>query len=798
MAFHLRQFHIRRRLSEDLDSQLSRGASTFPGTVALLLALLAPALGGGTSPMAVAVLLAGIGLAAVALPARGLRAGFMAGAGLLLVATLDWTWPAGMNQLPWRGRFDEAGFSLAWCSSPEPWVSMRAWLLLLGGVVWAGWCAGQVWTNGARRAVCEGLAVGIGVIALVALAAPNGHVPGWPNGIGLGPFENRNQSATLFAVGAFLALVCGEGRFRRLAGLRKRLGPLMGQGLVWMGLMAVYTLALARDGSRSGPLLFAGMTLAWLLTARPPWRRKPETLGGWAVIGLLLGAFFLLTGRVVITRLATSNLMDFRIKIFSDSLGMIWDSPWTGSGLGCFGAVFPLYRHASIVQERVLHPESDWLWLVAETGLPGLLAMAGLAGWMGVRAWRGVRACGEGRAMRLAVCVACLGVLAHSFVDVPGHRLGTLMPALLLLGLAAGADDMAERWPGSVLRGAGLAVLLVGVGFMGVLALKIPVPIENGMGLLGNRAASEEAAGRCDQAEATMRQALQWAPLDWRLYVERAQIEGAQGELMEALGDFRRACFLEPNYAGLPFDEGVYWLGMAPRFAIEAWTEAMRRTPPERHLELYRNMLGHAFASHPDLHAALWSMASTDGPMQLVYFEWAVPDEFKARLADILRDDPALARFSTEQLRGLFPIWMEKGEVARLAFLMSSHPEWLKAGYRALAKYDAARGDLADAVDLMERYLPLPRVPQPAAMTHAEAAKRFEADNGDIAAGMVLYYEAIAAGREKDALETLKGMGATPGCPGYVHYLAGRLLAKEEKIDQAWKEFDLCPDTYPR
>jgi tetratricopeptide (TPR) repeat protein len=549
--------------------------------------------------------------------------------------------------------------------------------------------------------------------------------------------------------------------------------------MAWLCLLGVYTAALAINRSRSGPLLFAGMTLAWALTATPPWKRKPETLATAVAVALLLGTIFLLTGRGVITRLATSPGMDFRLKIFSDTFRLILGSPWTGVGLGCFNPIFPMYRSLSVLQERVLHPESDWLWLMAETGLPGLLAAAGLAGWLGGRAWRGLQHRPD-RAMQLALCVACLGMLAHSFVDVPGHRLGTVMPALLLLGLAAGADE--EGKPGRVSRGAGLVVLLLGAGGLAAPALRIPTPPPGGQQLI------EAQANGTD-----LRLALKWAPLDWRLYVERAQIEGGRGQWTAALEDFRRARFLEPDYAGLPFEEGIYWLGVAPRFAAEAWEEALRRILPERRSELYQNMMALAFAGHPEMHAALWSLASPDSAMQLVYFGWAAPEEFRAQIGEVLREDPALSLFTPEQLGRLFPIWMAKGDAGQLANLLERHPQWLKAGYRTLAQYDAANGDLPDAVDLMERYLPPPRVPPAPAMSHDEAVSRFAEDPGDLPAGMALYEQAMLAGREGDALEALRAMSGNPGCPGYVHYLEGQLLVKEQKTAEAWKALAQCP-----
>jgi tetratricopeptide (TPR) repeat protein len=298
------------------------------------------------------------------------------------------------------------------------------------------------------------------------------------------------------------------------------------------------------------------------------------------------------------------------------------------------------------------------------------------------------------------------------------------------------------------------------------------------------------------EAEGLMRHALEWAPLDWELYVERAQMEGGHGQWTAALGDFRRARFLEPNYAGLPFQEGIYWLNIAPEFAIEAWRDALRRTPREKRPELYQNMLAHAYAGHPDLHASLSTLAATNYSMQLVYFGWATPEEFQARIAEVLHEDPGLRHFSPAELRRLFAIWMNKGDARELESLLVRKPQWLKVGYRALADYDASNGDVPGAVDLMERYLTPPRVPPAPAMMHEEAARRFDEDRGDLAAGMALYYEAMTAGRTGDALDILRRLsGESPkDCPAYVHYLEGHLLARAGKMEEAWRELAQCPD----
>ena len=77
---------------------------------------------------------------------------------------------------------------------------------------------GQRWPARDRRWLVQALASGLAALALFSLLAFHfGYVPpGWNTNRRFGPFPNRNQTATLFATGAFLALVCGVDRLRRL------------------------------------------------------------------------------------------------------------------------------------------------------------------------------------------------------------------------------------------------------------------------------------------------------------------------------------------------------------------------------------------------------------------------------------------------------------------------------------------------------------------------------------------------------------------------------------------------------
>lgn len=107
-----------------------------------------------------------------------------------------------------------------------------------------------------------------------------------------------------------------------------------------------------------------------------------------------------------------------RLQFWHDTLGIVRDYPWTGTGLG----TFPLaYRHyqTSWVNYFVDHPHNDYLEFASETGLPGVvllfLPIVYLLGWMIVSFLS------DSRRYRPAVTLGCIGsvlaLLLHSIFD---------------------------------------------------------------------------------------------------------------------------------------------------------------------------------------------------------------------------------------------------------------------------------------------------------------------------------------------------------------------------------------------
>src|SRR5262249_17726984 len=114
---------------------------------------------------------------------------------------------------------------------------------------------------------------------------------------------------------------------------------------------------------------------------------------------------------------------DLRWRIFHDTFQLIRDSPWCGIGLGNIESIFAIFRDASLSDSRILHPESDWLWLWAEAGWPAVvLTILGIA--LLVSRVFPLRT-GTNQRYRLAALIAAILFAIRGIVDVSGHQVGT-------------------------------------------------------------------------------------------------------------------------------------------------------------------------------------------------------------------------------------------------------------------------------------------------------------------------------------------------------------------------------------
>jgi O-antigen ligase len=391
-------------------------------------------------------------IAALSPPAFRLPRTWWLLAGFFMAAALACFLPASWFSLPdWRAQLTEFGVgtgSLVAIQSRQAAELLTLFaLMLLTGM----WFAGHRPTPAQLRLWAMAFSVGVAVYAILARTMQNQALAGLAVGEAhFGFFPNRNHSATYLAMGA----VCGLGN--TLQALRDKrfvhLGIALATTAVCLWAIAAWSI------SRAGVVLVAIGCLIWLPMLG---RRYLGRHGIWAIalIAITAVGLFLIADTGVRERLSATvekagtaiqadpageksaldanPHLDFRIPVFFDTLGLIRDFPWTGIGAGQFYYVFPQYRKRTVTAQDAdaYHPESDWMWMASEAGVPATLALLTLVVLACRKSLKGIFT-GRDRALRSACLVAAMLVPIHGIFDVPGHRITLAWSAVFLFVLS--------------------------------------------------------------------------------------------------------------------------------------------------------------------------------------------------------------------------------------------------------------------------------------------------------------------------------------------------------------------------
>jgi hypothetical protein len=548
-------------------------------------------------------------------------------AGFCLVAGLAAFLPAGWFAMPeWRSQLAALGVETGSLVAIQFRQAAEAFALFAITLFTGMWLAGHRPSPLQARRWALMFTVGVAAYAIIARimqeVPPAGH-PGM-NEVQLlrfGFFLNRNHTATYLAMGT----ICGLGNV--LQALRDKRFPAMAVALIATG-VCLWAVA-AWSMSRAGVLLVAIGCLLWL----PILGRRYLGTYGFRAIGLIClaatGIFFIadsgvktrLSDTVEKVKVATEmadeatpltgkpttkpgDELDFRLPTHLDTLGLIRDFKWTGIGAGQFHYVFPQYRKRTAVANELehLHPESDWLWLAAETGIPATLALAAL---VILAAWRSRAAIagGRDRALRSACLVAALVVPIHGMGDVPGHHLALAWSAVFLFSLSLRpADDHASAsspgpspWP---FRLAACVLLLASAFLVRAQWWGGPQPAATA----GKRAIAEvvniyqedlavqreavlakagpyqpaPADDPLERALGLLQQAQAVAPLERNLYRLQGSVALAfddKNALVQRAFAIERA--LDPTWVEAPLLQAQAWSGINPEQAALLWTTAL-------------------------------------------------------------------------------------------------------------------------------------------------------------------------------------------------------------------------------
>jgi len=242
--------------------------------------------------------------------------------------------------------------------------------------------------------------------------------------------------------------------------------------LLWI-LLVLGAVMVAMSNSRNGLLsmLVSGVVITVVLS-------RTHFLKGiaWPLAGMLVLAFavLLLMGfDPVYERVATledpQGQLEGRFALIGDSLGLWKTSPWLGIGQGGFEHVFPAFDH-SLRPGTAAHAENQFVELLAETGIAGLLLVLAFVGLLW-RAWlRLLRSRPSPRAgLAYGLGFGLLAVALHALTDFGLRTPSVMLLALLSSGLIVSS---ARPWLVSGLPGRFLSAVM-GFGLAGLLAVQI-------------------------------------------------------------------------------------------------------------------------------------------------------------------------------------------------------------------------------------------------------------------------------------------------------------------------------------
>ena len=407
-------------------------SSSFRPVVIVAITVLALALGGSTELWAQTVIVLLAATVILLFPPRiGLGAAPALVLTLLLGAALCAFLPFGWGFMPeWhRHLTQDLHVPLGIFRTPQPWLTLQSCGLLLFGVIWTYYLFAQEWSAAEKSRALRLFVVGIILLAAVSIVVfyVGFRIPGWNQQENRGWFPNRNQTADVLALGGIVNYAIA---FKQL---QKREWTTS----LWLAGLGCICGALVISYSRAGILMFfSGIGLWHLGSIFRPKEGKSMDLGAAALLMLL--SLFLLFGGTTLERFlhvsdaANPTATEYRTLIQEDALRVSLQAPLFGVGLGNFEPVFTSLREISADQNRTIHPESDWLWMAVEMGWGApLFLLFGLSWWTTQCLPFALK---SGESLRRAAMVAVVMFIVHGFVDVSGHRLGSIGVAILLCG----------------------------------------------------------------------------------------------------------------------------------------------------------------------------------------------------------------------------------------------------------------------------------------------------------------------------------------------------------------------------
>lgn len=697
-----------------------------------------------------------------------------------------------LRQGIWRFRVEQADIPLGALYTPQPLVTLEALMLLMSVLALIALLVRVPLYNAQRWRFALLLAGGLAVLAVLGLLGGSAGSEAAPlPALHWAVFPNFGTAMGIGSILAF-ALLIASIKERWLAGI-----PLTGLCF----LLCATALVLNGSGLWSWAALAA---IFWGMLRATQTRRLPGLLRAVSIITFITASALVILGHVEGSSWILNNESSSqRLLRYYDSSTVVMQQSAMGVGLGNFKYIFPFYQNRSLAQGVIDSPGNDWLLLSAETGTFGLSVFGLLAcALLFVTFGKSSR---QATPIRQAALCALLFFVAGSIVQSPGHYLGTVLLGIACLQVARPSStegkkrSLPPRW---LWKAQGLALTLTGLLFVCASFFSLPWQSDIAIALASQEMEEAIDDKDMDKVQASAASWLRFTPLAWQPYMERGRAQVLlRRDLVNGKADMNRTLTLVPNLANIPFRLGVLWLPHSVHEAEQAFHLALERHSPDP-TKLYTDVVAAASADSR-FQQALARLSQTNSQMRFAYLHGISQNRFNSALAEELRSDATLRRFTEEQRRQLIERWVREGNTRTAIQYLAQYPDvvndsWFLRGV-ALAKL----GSFKEAGELFDNSLPMAQIPvilQPTFLRAEMPVAGFRMPRTNSAAqqpsephGDLNHLQATALLREQldnqqwDAAEQTSAQLlrlSTP--PAYAVYWSGWLHLRAGQYRQAW------------
>jgi hypothetical protein len=188
----------------------------------------------------------------------------------------------------------------------------------------------------------------------------------------------------------------------------------------------------------------------------------------------------------------------------------------------------------------------------------------------------------------------------------------------------------------------------------------------------------------------------------------------------------------------------------------------------------------------PDLAPQVLPFVEGRPALVSIYFSRLPREQFQPALTGLLAGNPDLQGWPRDSIAALLLAWARQGEPGSLLPALEKNPAWWEAGWPILAQLRAKEGKTREALELVQKYLPPPTLPDdPCPPNQAES--RWYRSPRDYGAAYVLAETRRKKGDLVGARVVLEKITERPEAPAYFWWLRSRVETEEGRDAAAWE-----------